>query len=197
MNHVDGRPARNRRWSEGEDLMRSPFFALLVAIATTTTASASAKLSKSEPKIGELAPDIQLTLVSGEKVSIANLRGKVVILNYWATWCAPCKKELPTLDAYYQYFKDKGLQVYAVTTRDSQPLFTLKKLFAAMAIPAVRSIKSPYGNPEAVPTNIVIGRDGRIRYAAAGAFDLDALNEIIVPLLNERAPPTTSVAGSK
>ncbi|MBT2185466.1 TlpA family protein disulfide reductase [Sphingobium sp. H33] len=177
--------------------MRSPFFALLVAIATTTTASASAKLSKSEPKIGELAPDIQLTLVSGEKVSIANLRGKVVILNYWATWCAPCKKELPTLDAYYQYFKDKGLQVYAVTTRDSQPLFTLKKLFAAMAIPAVRSIKSPYGNPEAVPTNIVIGRDGRIRYAAAGAFDLDALNEIIVPLLNERAPPTTSVAGSK
>jgi len=140
-------------------------------------------------KIGQPAPDFTLTLVDGTKVTRDELRGQVVVLNFWATWCVPCRTELPTLDTYYQMRKDAGLRVFAVTTEDSLPAFQLKKLFAVMHIPPVRKVKGPYDSiGNAVPTNIVIGRDGRIKYAKAGAFDLDSLNELLVPLLREPPP---------
>jgi len=143
------------------------------------------------PKVGDMAPDFQLTLVDGTKVSMADLRGKVVVLNFWATWCVPCRQELPTLDAYYQAQQKAGLRVFAVTTEDSVPLYELKKLFAVMHIPAVRRIKGPYDTLTGVPTNYIIDRSGHVRYAKAGAFDLDALNATLIPLLKEPAPPET------
>ncbi|MES2095825.1 MAG: redoxin domain-containing protein [Pseudomonadota bacterium] len=142
-------------------------------------------------KIGEAAPDFSMVLVDGSKVSLADLRGKVVVLNFWATWCVPCRKELPLLDTYYAAQRDAGLRVFAVTTEDSLPLSQMKKLFAVMRIPAVKRIKGPYDWIGGVPTNIVIGRDGKIRYAKAGSFDLDALNAILVPLLREPVPAVT------
>lgn len=139
--------------------------------------------------IGQPAPDFTLTLIDGTKVTRDELRGQVVVLNFWATWCVPCRTELPTLDTYYRMRKDAGLRVFAVTTEDSLPAYQLKKLFAVMHIPPVRKVKGPYDSiGNAVPTNIVIGRDGRVRYAKAGAFDLDSLNEILVPLLREPPP---------
>ena len=66
----------------------------------------------------------------------------------------------------------------------------MKKLFAAMHLTPARKVKGPYDVMNAVPTNIVIGRDGRVRYAKAGAFDLDQLNAVLVPLLNEPVPAT-------
>lgn len=139
--------------------------------------------------IGQPAPDFTLTLVDGTKITRDQLRGQVVILNFWATWCVPCRAELPTLDTYYAMRKDAGLRVFAVTTEDSLQPYQLKALFKVMHISPVRKIKGPYdtiGN--AVPTNIIIGRDGRIRYAKAAAFDLDSLNAILVPLLREPVP---------
>ncbi|MEO9130749.1 MAG: TlpA disulfide reductase family protein [Sphingomonas sp.] len=141
------------------------------------------------PKVGDMAPDFQMTLIDGTKVSMADLRGKVVVLNFWATWCVPCREELPTLDAYYQAQQKAGLRVFAVTTEDSVPLSQLKKLFAVMHIPAVRKLRGPYAILTGVPTNYIIDRSGHVRYAHAGAFELDELNEILVPLLKEPAPP--------
>ncbi|OYY67363.1 TlpA disulfide reductase family protein [Sphingomonas sp. 28-63-12] len=141
-----------------------------------------------KPVIGELAPNFELTLVDGSKVTLEALRGQVVVLNFWATWCGPCKKELPLLDKYYGIQKKAGLRVFAITTEDSLPLGMLKKLFAAMEIPSVRHVKGPYNDITALPTNYVIDRQGRIRYAEAGAFDLDTLNAVLVPLLQEAAP---------
>ncbi|WHU05106.1 MULTISPECIES: TlpA disulfide reductase family protein [Sphingomonas] len=139
-------------------------------------------------KVGQPAPPFTLRLIrGGNKVSLDELRGNVIVLNFWATWCAPCRKELPTLDRYYELRKDAGLRVYAVATEDSLPVYQLKKLFDVMHIDPVRSIKGPYdvvGN--AVPTNIIIDRNGVVRYAKAAALDLDRLNELLVPLLNEK-----------
>jgi peroxiredoxin len=139
-------------------------------------------------KVGERAPDFELTLIDGSKVRGNDLRGQVVVLNFWATWCAPCKTELPLLDTYYRLRKDKGLRVFAIATEDSLPVYKLKPLFAAIAIPSARRIKGPFAAMGALPTNYIIDRAGVVRYAKPGAFDLDDLNGLLVPLLRDPAP---------
>ncbi len=138
-------------------------------------------------KVGERAPDFELTLMDGTKVRSTDLRGRVVILNFWATWCGPCKAELPLLDNYYRLRKDNGLRVFAVATEDSVPAYRLKPLFTAMAIPSARRVKGPFAVMGALPTNYIIDRAGIVRYAKPGAFDLDDLNGLLVPMLREPA----------
>jgi cytochrome c biogenesis protein CcmG, thiol:disulfide interchange protein DsbE len=157
----------------------------LLAMPLALNGAAMAK----EPKIGELAPDAELTLVDGSKVTLSALHGQVVVLNFWATWCVPCRKELPLLDTYYRLQKKAGLQVFAVTTEDSLPLYRMKPLFEKLTIQSARKIKGPYAPiGDAVPTSFIIDRAGRVRYAKAGGLTLDVLNQELVPLLNERAP---------
>ncbi|WP_404368995.1 TlpA family protein disulfide reductase [Sphingomonas sp. MMS24-J45] len=141
-----------------------------------------------QPKVGVAAPPFELTLIDGTKVSSADLRGQVVVLNFWATWCVPCRKELPLLDRYYEIQQQRGLRVFAITTEDSLPVYQMKKLFAVMHISPVRKIKGNYNVLGAVPTNFIIDRAGRVRYAKASALELDDLNRELVPLLLESAP---------
>jgi thiol-disulfide isomerase/thioredoxin len=129
------------------------------------------------------APDFQVTTVDGRTLSLADFKGQVLVINFWATWCAPCKRELPMLDSYYRIQQQAGLRVLAVTTENSLPLSKLKSLSAALAIPMVREFKGAYGPLKGVPTNYVIGRDGVLRYAKAGALTVDKMNAILVPLL--------------
>jgi cytochrome c biogenesis protein CcmG, thiol:disulfide interchange protein DsbE len=142
------------------------------------------------PQVGDMAPDATLALVKGNKtIHLSELRGQVVVINFWATWCVPCRHELPLLDSYYAAQKKYGLRVFAATTEDSVPVGFMHKLFDVLSIDPLRYLHGPYtpiGN--AVPTNYIIDRAGRIRYAKAGAFDLDDLNRELVPLLNEPAP---------
>jgi len=150
-------------------------------------------LGAATPRENQPAPPYTLTLIDGTKITSDDLRGEVVVLNFWATWCGPCKKELPLLDGYAAMRRDAGLRVFAVTTEGSVQPYQLKKLFAAMRLTPVRKISSPYGIIDnGVPTNFVIDRAGRVRYAKSGAFDLDMLNAILVPLLNEPKPAHTA-----
>ena len=61
------------------------------------------------------APDFTLSTPSGASLSLAELRGKVVLLNFWATWCVPCRKEMPAIEALYQRYKERGLEVVAIS----------------------------------------------------------------------------------
>lgn len=155
--------------------------ALVVAAAALAAASP-------QPKVGDLAPPFELTLIDGGKVSSDQLHGHVVVLNFWATWCGPCKQELPLLDAYYEAQKGHGLKVFAIATEDSLQPFQLKKLFAVMHMQSARRIKGPYAAMAGVPTNFIIDRAGRLRYAKANAFELGELNALLVPLLQEPVP---------
>ncbi|WP_326524430.1 TlpA family protein disulfide reductase [Sphingomonas sp.] len=157
-----------------------------ISLALAPWPSAAQKAPK--VAVGAPAPDFELRLIDDSVVRLADMRGQVVVLNFWATWCAPCKRELPLLDAFYRKLGKHGLKVYAITTESSLPIFKLRPLFAKMAIPSAKSVKGPYGDVTAVPYNVVIDRAGRIRYAKAGAFDVAALNETLVPLLNEPVP---------
>jgi len=155
-------------------------------------ACAMLTIAAAPPKVGDVAPDFQLTMIDGTKITLDQLRGQVVVLNFWATWCGPCKRELPLLDKYYEIQRSHGLRVFTIATEDSLPLYQLKKLFAVMKIPSAKRIKGNYPVLQGVPTNYVIDRSGHVRYAKAAAFDLDDLNREIVPLLNEPVPAGVS-----
>lgn len=158
-------------------------------------AGAVLTIGAAPPKVGDVAPNFQLTMIDGTKITLDQLRGQVIVLNFWATWCGPCKRELPLLDRYYDMQKSHGLKVFTIATEDSLPLYQLKKLFAVMKIPSAKRIKGNYPVLEGVPTNYVIDRSGHIRYAKAAAFDLDDLNRELVPLMNEPMPAGVTTTG--
>jgi cytochrome c biogenesis protein CcmG/thiol:disulfide interchange protein DsbE len=161
----------------------------LVLLPLALTGAAAGK----KPTIGEVAPNAELTLIDGTKLNLDDMRGEVVVLNFWATWCVPCRTELPLLDRYYEVQKPHGLRVYAVTTEGSLPLYKLKPLFGQLNMAPARRIKGPYAPiAGAVPTNYIIDRAGKLRYAKAGALTLDVLNAQLVPLLREKAPAPAS-----
>lgn len=166
----------------------------LVAVAVGIAAAAPLPAAT----VGSPAPNFRMTLLDGTSVALADLRGQVVLLNFWATWCAPCKRELPLLDAYYKVKRDAGLRMFAVTTEDSVPVSRLQPLAAALAIPMVRRLSGgDYATVKAVPTTYVIDRAGVLRYAKAGQLDLGDLNDLLIPLLNEDGPVPQPAAATR
>jgi thiol-disulfide isomerase/thioredoxin len=146
-------------------------------------------------KIGRTAPPFTVTTFDGRKFSLTDLAGKVVVLNFWATWCAPCRVELPMLDSYLRRRPDDDLKLFAVTTEGSVPNAKLKPLAAALSFPLATSISGhAYGPLDGVPTNYVIDRGGIVRYAKSGAFTEDAFDEVVRPLLAAPAPGKMTAA---
>ena len=83
--------------------------------------SAVAGVSQAAPKVGQPAPDFTVTTFGGHTVKLADLKGDVIILNFWATWCGPCRAELPLLEAYFKAYSKNGFQVLAWRPRTPCP----------------------------------------------------------------------------
>ncbi|MFI4935320.1 MAG: TlpA family protein disulfide reductase [Caulobacterales bacterium] len=145
--------------------------------------------------VGAAAPPFTLTTLDRRTVSSADLRGSVIVLNYWATWCAPCRVEMPMMDAYLRRHPGQDLKIFAIGSEDSVPPSELAPLAAAFVFPLVTKFSGRgYGDKGALPTNYVIDRGGIVRHAAAGAFDSASFDALIWPLLAVPKPPPTAAA---
>jgi thiol-disulfide isomerase/thioredoxin len=145
------------------------------------------------------APEFTARTFDGRDVSLADYKGQVLIINFWATWCGPCKTELPLLDGYYRAADEKkyGLKILAITTEDSLPIDDLRPLARRVSFDMARHYHGPYGTLKAVPTNYIIDRNGILRYAKAAAFDLGTLNEVLIPLLQQPMPEAAPAGPTK
>ncbi len=142
---------------------------------------------------GVPAPDFQLPALDGSKVRLSEFRGKAVLLNFWATWCPPCKVEMPWFaDLQKQYGKD-GLVILGVAMDDSAP-DKIAQFASEMGVNypillGTDQISDDYGNVEYLPTSFFIGRDGTIVTKLTGLLDRKDIEEAVRKTLNTTARP--------
>ena len=168
--------------------------ALFFAALLTTGIAFSRKPS---PMVDAPAPDFQVTTFDGRKLSLADFKGQVVVLNFWATWCGPCKRELPLLEDYHRRQHSAGLAILAVATEDSLTPFQLRPLQKLLTLQMVKRFKGNYGDIKYLPTNFVIDRKGILRYAESGGFTREGIEEILGPLIAETPDAPQTAAGGQ
>ena len=119
-------------------------------------------------------PPLELEDMEGRVHRLADYRGKVVLINFWATWCEPCRAEMPSMDRLRSSLKGKPFEVLAVNL--AEPLSRIEKFTAAMPLsfPLLRDRDGAVGKAwraRLLPASFLVGRDGRIRYVAYGELD--------------------------
>ena len=116
------------------------------------------------PAIGKPAPPLTLHTLDGRDISTDSLRGKVVILSFWATWCGPCKEELPLLSDYAAQHAAEGLQVLGISLDDPDNLAAVQKTAAGLAFPVGlgSAWAGDYGRIWRLPVNFTIDRAGTL-----------------------------------
>jgi thiol-disulfide isomerase/thioredoxin len=159
-----------------------------LALACAASLLAAPAVAGPKAKVGQPAPPTTITRFDKSEITLAELKGKVVVINHWATWCAPCKAEMPMMSGFHAQMKGHGFEIFGVTTEDSVPPRMLKKLSEALSYPLARKLSGDgYPILKGVPTSYVIDRKGIVRYAKAGSFETKEFTDLIVPLLKERA----------
>jgi cytochrome c biogenesis protein CcmG/thiol:disulfide interchange protein DsbE len=142
--------------------------AIVVAVATLLPAAFA---SAGSLRPGASAPGLTLPAGDGKTLSLANLRGKVVLVDFWASWCGPCQTEFPALDAMYRSLHDRGVEVVAVNLDEKH---ADAERFLADHPHEMPVVFDPTGKSaetfgvEGMPTSFVIGRDGRVRFVHVG-----------------------------
>jgi peroxiredoxin len=138
-------------------------------------------------RLGDLAPDFVGTDLNGAAVHLTSFRGQVVVLNFWATWCAPCRSEIPQLNALQTEFRDRGLRVIGVSVdtdgwtaierfRDGQPIDYVVTL-------ADDDVRSAFAGVSELPMTLIVDREGRIVIKQIGVLSEGTQDDRISALL--------------
>lgn len=139
---------------------------------------------------GSTAPDFALKDVNGKIVHLSDFKGKVVVLNFWATWCPPCRREIPDFNEMQQKYGAQGVQFLGIAL-DDEGLSKVKPYLAAnpigypILLPDANVVKS-YGDMSAIPVTYIIDRQGAIRTSYIGARQKPVLEDMIKAALAAR-----------
>ena len=168
----------------------------LAAVFVTFSGSVHAR----DAEEGMPAPAIEAQTLNGQRFSLAAAKGKVVIINFWATWCGPCREEMPALEAFYREHGSDGLEVLAISTDISTDLSKVQDAMKPFSFPAALISQTRidgYGRIRQIPQTYVIDAQGILRrdgFKEKGKIDSDFLERVVTPLL--RRPPVPARASN-
>jgi cytochrome c biogenesis protein CcmG, thiol:disulfide interchange protein DsbE len=140
---------------------------------------------------GKPAPSFHARLLDGSSFDLAQDQGKVVVVHMWATWCGPCREEMPALDAYYRRHRDEGLILIALSMDEPENEAKVRDLAKAFSFPvglARDAEMRGYGRIWKLPLNFVVDRRGVLRkdqWQGDPGLDAKALEQNVTPLLRE------------
>jgi cytochrome c biogenesis protein CcmG/thiol:disulfide interchange protein DsbE len=160
-------------------------FRLLLLIILLHATSAYAGL-----ELGRPAPNIQGELVDGKPFSLNAYKGKVLIVNFWASWCEPCREEMPAIETYLQKNKARGLEVLAITMDKPSDLEQAKQIMRNYSFLFAEKNQidySEYGRIWRIPSTFIIDKQGKLRkngLTGDPKVDTKLLEEIVTPLLS-------------
>jgi peroxiredoxin len=137
-----------------------------------------------------MAPSVGYTLLDGRQSSTDALRGKVVLVNFWATDCAPCVQEMPQFVAMHQKFGARGLETLAVAMRHDPPALVIRfaeqrRLPFGVVIDNTGAVAKSFDEVQVTPTSVLINKRGEIVQRIVGEPDFEALNALVEKLLAE------------
>jgi cytochrome c biogenesis protein CcmG, thiol:disulfide interchange protein DsbE len=152
-------------------------------------AAAALAQACAEPALRQPAPALTIETAAGRAFNLGALRGKVVLVNFWATWCAPCLAELPVLGKYYQAHREQGFEVIALSLDKPKDRARMNRLIATLPFEAALlsdASRNGFGTPEAVPVSYLVDAEGIVRDSFI-SVDEALLEEIVTPLLRKMA----------
>ena len=168
---------------------------LLAVTACESTGSVSAAVKKEKDR--RPAPDFTLKDAMGKPVKLSDYKGKVVLLNFWATWCGPCKLEIPWFVEFEQTYKDSGFAVLGVSMDEEgwevvKPYVEKAKINYRMVIGDDMTAQK-YGGVDSLPTSFLIDREGRTAAVHIGLVSKKVYLDDITQLLGKAADRTASI----
>ena len=136
--------------------------------------------------------EIKLPNTKGEVHSLSEWKGKVIMLNFWASWCAPCQFEIPRFVKYQETYADKGLQIVGLGLDDAGKLGNVERSlemnYPTLVVPEENQARlmTKWGNAQSiVPYTVIIAKDGTMEYIHRGALDDGAFQRHVLPLLSQ------------
>jgi thiol-disulfide isomerase/thioredoxin len=145
---------------------------------------------------GDPIPALKATTLDGQAFDLSALKGKVVVLNLWATWCTPCRTEMPALDKFYVQYRDKGVVVFGLDENDPDDVAEVKKVMADFSYPAALGQAAAVNDirmPRVLPITYVIDTQGVIRsklWPGGTPVTEENLEKAVTPLLPSVPAPT-------
>lgn len=136
----------------------------------------------------ERAPALTVTISDGRDFDLDAMRGKVVLVAFWATWCGPCLEEMPVLEKYCREHKADGFEVIALSVDKPGNRAKAFKVLAKLSFPGAMVIdasRNGFGTPEAVPVSYLVDAEGVVRDKFI-SVDEGLLDEVVTPLLNQK-----------
>lgn len=132
-------------------------------------------------------PPLQFELLDGRRIGLEDLRGKVVLVNFWATWCPYCRHEMPDMERFYRDYRARGFEIVALSQDDDRE--TVRRFMAAEGyrFPAAMAEGSAaaFGGVGRLPTSFIIDKQGRLRQKISGQVHYARLEDLVVPLLQD------------
>lgn len=175
--------------------------AILAGVTLMIVAAQKIKPAEGSGGVGALrgapAPDFTLKTIDGKTLKLSDLRGKAVLLNFWATWCAPCKIETPWIVDLQNQYGAQGLQVVGVSMDDEGDTDDVKKFANElhMNYPILRGtedVGNEYGGLEFLPTTYFVGRDGNVTGRVLGLKGRGDMEDNVKKALATKAPTQTA-----
>jgi len=150
---------------------------VMMSLTIATVSSACAQPSRDTQSVP--APDFKITDLQGKTLSLADYKGKVLVINFWATWCPPCRKEIPDFVAAYTELKGEGLEILGLSVDDTTAPalleWTRKNDMNYPVALATPEIITAYEPGDFIPATIIIDRKGLIRFRKSELMTKDAL----------------------